>query len=167
MSGHGRPAADTVDAAGLRLALVASCWHPQVADLLLERAQAAAAACGVSDTLVTRVAGVWELPVTVQAVAGGADAVVALGCVLRGRTDHYRHLSRTVYDGLSRVALDTRTPVGNGVLTCAAAELAAARAGGPEAEADAGWEATLAALQATLAARHAGWGRCRPLRSLA
>jgi 6,7-dimethyl-8-ribityllumazine synthase len=63
MAGFGDPHMDTVDATGLRLGIVGSRWHNSLVDHMVERAQAAAKACGVTDVVVTRVAGSVELPV--------------------------------------------------------------------------------------------------------
>jgi 6,7-dimethyl-8-ribityllumazine synthase len=142
-----------VDAAGLRLAIVAARWHGATCDRLLARAQAAAAACGVTDLAVLRVDGAWELPVAAQAVAESADALVVLGCIIRGGTPHFDHLCASVYNGLLRVSLDAGIPLGNGVLTCETPAQAADRDGGPGAAEDKGWQATIAALDAARALR--------------
>jgi 6,7-dimethyl-8-ribityllumazine synthase len=102
---------------------------------------------------VARVAGSIELPVVAQELARHCDAVVALGVVVRGGTPHFDYVCRSVTDGLTRVALDERTPVGNGVLTCDTVEQAADRSGGPGSAEDKGWEATVAALDAALVLR--------------
>jgi 6,7-dimethyl-8-ribityllumazine synthase len=153
MSGEGRPEQATVDAAGMRLGLVAASWHPQIVDALLERSLVAAAACGVAEPAVLRVPGAIELPVVVQAVARTSDAVVALGAVVRGGTPHFEYVCDAVTAGLTRVALDEGTPVGNGVLTCDTVEQAMDRCGRPGSREDKGWEATVAALQTALVLR--------------
>jgi 6,7-dimethyl-8-ribityllumazine synthase len=153
VSGDGRPEPGTVDAAGLRLGICATRWHEELTDLLLERALAGAEACGVTDPVVVRVAGAIELPVVSQELARRLDAVVALGVIIRGGTPHFDYVCDSVTAGLTRVALDEGTPVGNGVLTCDTVEQAMDRAGGPGSREDKGWEATVAALEAALALR--------------
>jgi 6,7-dimethyl-8-ribityllumazine synthase len=153
MSAKGRPGGRTVDAAGLRLAIVGSRWHPVQADTLVARALAAAAACRVSDVAVVRVDGAWELPIAALAAADSADVLVAVGCIVRGGTPHFDYLCASVYDGLLRVSLDTGIPLGNGVLTCDTPAQAADRAGGPQATEDKAWDATVAALDAALTMR--------------
>jgi 6,7-dimethyl-8-ribityllumazine synthase len=153
VSGEGRPAAGPVDATGLRLGIVVTRWHAEITGVLLDRALAAAAASGVEDPVVARVAGSIELPVVAQELARHCDAVVALGVVIRGGTPHFDYVCRSVTDGLTRVALDERTPVGNGVLTCDTVEQAVDRGGGPGSREDKGWEATVAALDAALVLR--------------
>lgn len=156
MSGAGRPTPpgpELDDAASLRLAIVASTWHAELTDQLVERAVICAAEYGVLDATVLRASGAIELPVLAQELARTHDAVVALGVVIRGGTPHFDYVCESVTYGLSRVALDERTPVGNGVLTCDTVEQARDRVGGPDSTEDKGAEATAAALHTALALR--------------
>jgi len=154
VSGTGRPVApEPPDASGLRLGIAAARWHEEVADMLLERALAVAAKTGVPDPTVVRVPGSMELPVVCQALADGHDAVVALGVVIRGDTPHFQYVCEATVAGLGRVALDTGTPVGNGLLTCDTIEQAVERSGAPGSSEDKGADACLAALQTSLALR--------------
>lgn len=153
MAGFGEPAAATVDAAGLTLGVVAARWHGELTDHMLDRAVTAAKACGVTDVLTVRVAGSVELPVVAQALARRCDAVVALGVVVRGATAHFDYVCQSVTEGLTRVALDTSTPVAHGVLTVDNLEQARDRAGLPGSAEDKGWAATVAALEAALVLR--------------
>jgi 6,7-dimethyl-8-ribityllumazine synthase len=147
MSGAGRPGAEPVDASGLTLAIAATRWHAEVSGALVERAVAAAKACGIDDPLVVRVPGALELAVVAGELAGRHDAVVCLGAVIRGGTPHFDYVCEGVTYGLARVALDTLTPVGNGVLTCDTLEQARARCGLEGSAEDKGWEAVVAALE--------------------
>jgi 6,7-dimethyl-8-ribityllumazine synthase len=108
---------------------------------------AAARAAGIDHPTVLRVPGAVELPVVCQALARGHDAVVALGVVIRGGTPHFDYVCDAVTAGLTRVALDERTPVGIGVLTCDTEEQASARCGGPDSVEDKGFAACAAALE--------------------
>jgi len=153
MAGFGDPHLNTVDAAGLKLGIVGSRWHADLVDHMVERAQAAAKACGVDDVVVARVAGSVELPVVAQALAKRCDAVVALGVVIRGETAHFTYVNDAVTAGLTRVALDEQTPVAHGVLTVESLGQAKDRAGFPDSREDKGWTATMAALDAAVAQR--------------
>ena len=150
MTGKGRPAGLVVDAAGLRLAIAASRWHARVTDTLLRRAVVAANACGIASPLVVRVPGVVELPVVAADLASQTDAVACLGAVVRGGTPHFDYVCACVTYGLSRVSLDTGTPVGNGVLTCDTLDQAVDRCGGEGSSEDKGWDAVVAALETAL-----------------
>ena len=153
MSGEGRPDGPAVDARGLSLAIVATKWHQEITDSLVDRGIAAAAECGIPDPFVLRVPGAIELPVVAAELARHHDAVVCLGAVIRGGTPHFEYVCDSVTAGLTRVALDTRTPVGNGVLTCDTVESARDRSGLPGSHEDKGWEAVVAALETALVLR--------------
>ena len=153
MSGEGRPAGGLVDAAGLRLAIAATRWHEEITGALLDRALAAAAACGVDGPTVVRVPGAVELPVVAAELAARHDAVACLGAVIRGGTPHFDYVCDAVTYGLTRVSLDTGTPVGNGVLTCDDEQQARERSGAEGSKEDKGWEATVSALETALVLR--------------
>jgi len=153
VSGEGRPELSTVDAAGLTLAIAATRWHAEITDSLVDRAVTAAKACGVTDPFVVRVAGAVELPVVAQELAKRYDAVACLGAVIRGGTPHFEYVCDAVTAGLTRVALDEGTPVGNGVLTCDTIEQARDRSGLPNSREDKGWEAVVAALDTAILLR--------------
>jgi 6,7-dimethyl-8-ribityllumazine synthase len=147
VSGEGRPAAQPVDASGLRVAIAATRWHPEITEQLLARATAAARACGAGEPLIVRVPGAVELPVVAAELARRHDAVVCLGAVIRGGTPHFDYVCDAVTYGLARVALDAGTPVGNGVLTCDTLQQARDRSGGDGSAEDKGWDAAVAALE--------------------
>jgi 6,7-dimethyl-8-ribityllumazine synthase len=153
VSGTGRPPGRVVDAAGLTLAIAATRWHHQVTDCLVERAVAAAVACGTGRPLIVRVPGAVELPVVAAELARRHDAVACLGAVIRGGTPHFGYVCDAVTYGLARVALDAATPVGNGVLTCDSLEQAIDRSGAEASAEDKGWDAVLAALETALLLR--------------
>jgi 6,7-dimethyl-8-ribityllumazine synthase len=148
VSGAGAPGASAFDAKHLTLAVVATRWHEDITTALLDSALRTAAECGLTDPTVLRVAGAVELPVVVQAATASHDAVVALGVVVRGGTPHFEYVCDAVTYGLTRISLDSKTPVGNGVLTTDTVEQALDRAGLPDSSEDKGREAVLAALDA-------------------
>ncbi|GAB2932915.1 6,7-dimethyl-8-ribityllumazine synthase [Micromonospora polyrhachis] len=153
MAGFGEPDTSTVDAVGLTVGVVAARWHGELTDHMLDRAVAAAKACGVDEVVTARVAGSVELPVVAQALARRCDVVVALGVVIRGATAHFDYVCQSVTEGLTRIALDTGKPVAHGVLTVNSIEQARDRAGLPGSAEDKGWSATVAALDAALTLR--------------
>ncbi|SDY36776.1 6,7-dimethyl-8-ribityllumazine synthase [Amycolatopsis xylanica] len=149
MSGEGRPEVelDLSDCRNLKLAIVCTRWHAKITDALLDNALAAAREAKLEEEpTVVRCAGAVELPVVAQALARDHDAVVALGVVVRGGTPHFEYVCDAVTAGLTRVALDESTPVGNGVLTCDTEEQALDRSGLPGSKENKGHEATVAAL---------------------
>ncbi|MCA1188802.1 MULTISPECIES: 6,7-dimethyl-8-ribityllumazine synthase [unclassified Saccharopolyspora] len=153
MSGEGRPRVEVPRADGLKLAIASIRWHEKITGRMLERALAAAHEAGIAEPTVVRVPGSIELPVVCQELARGHDAVVALGVVIRGGTPHFEYVCDSVTAGLTRVALDESTAVGNGLLTCDTDQQARDRAGFPESVEDKGFEATAAALETALVLR--------------
>ncbi|GAA2497299.1 6,7-dimethyl-8-ribityllumazine synthase [Winogradskya consettensis] len=153
MAGFGDPHLETVDGAGLTLGIVGARWHSDLVDHMVDRAQAAAKACGVESVTTVRVAGSVELPVVAQALAKKCDAVVTLGVVIRGETAHFDYVCDAVTAGLTRVALDEQTPVAHGVLTVESLGQARDRAGLEDSIEDKGWQSTVAVLDAVLAIR--------------
>jgi 6,7-dimethyl-8-ribityllumazine synthase len=153
MSGVGAPEDEPFDDHDLSVGVVAARWHTQVMDGLLDGARRALAAYSVTDVTEVRVPGTFELPVVAAELARIHDAVVALGVVVRGGTPHFDYVCSAATDGLTRVALDTGTPVGFGVLTCDDDEQALARAGLEGSTEDKGYEATVAALHTARALR--------------
>ncbi len=123
--------ADRPDGRGLRIALLRSRFNEAVVDGLLAGAQDALAEMGVSagDIAVIDVPGSFELPLAAAAAAdsGRFEAIVALGAVVRGETDHYEHIAREAVAGLAAVMREKRIPIGLGVLTVAKEAQARAR----------------------------------------
>ena len=142
-------------ARGLRVAIVRSLFNRPVTDGLLDGARAALAEMGADEreVAVFDLPGAFELPLAAQAAArsGRFDAVVALGAVIEGETDHYEHVAREAAAGLAAVSRETGVPVAFGVLTVRREEQALARAAaGPG---NKGAEAVRAAVATVLALR--------------
>ncbi|WP_456788476.1 6,7-dimethyl-8-ribityllumazine synthase [Cellulomonas sp. P5_C5] len=162
MSGAGAPTL-TVDGTGLKVVVVAASWHTVVMDGLLAGAQRALAAAHVEDVTIVRVPGTFELPVAAQVAAeNGADAVVALGVVIRGGTPHFDFVCQGATLGLTDVGVRTGVPVGFGVLTCDNEEQALDRAGLEGSHEDKGTEAAEAAVATVVALRTVRGRAARP-----
>ena len=147
MAATGAPEAYSLQAEGLTVAVVYTRWNEKIVEMLRAGARYEARELGVKVDEYA-VAGALELPVVVQACAKRYDAVVALGCVIRGETAHFDYVCDSVTAGLTRIALDEETPVGNGVLTVEEEDQAYERAGGEDAKEDKGAEAMRAAAGA-------------------
>jgi len=136
-------------AAGFRFAIVVSKYNDFVTERLQAGALAALAAAGVSsgDITVVRVPGAFELPIAAQHAArtGRYDAVVCLGCLIRGATPHFEYIASAVSHGLTAAAGATGVPMAFGVLTTNSVEEAVERAG--DGLSNKGWEAAVAAIE--------------------
>lgn len=151
MSGIGSPDL-VVDATGMRVALIAASWHERVMNGLVAGARSASSGAHIEHYTVP---GSFELPIVAAACAarGDFDALVALGVVIRGGTPHFEYVCTAATEGLARVALEYRIPVGFGLLTCDDEEQALDRAGLPDSREDKGAEAMRSALHTAMTLR--------------
>ncbi|HUP47285.1 MAG TPA: 6,7-dimethyl-8-ribityllumazine synthase [Thermoanaerobaculia bacterium] len=138
-----------LNAAGLRFGVIASRFNEEIVKGLLRGALECLARHGAADEAITihRVPGAFEIPTLARELVDQArfDALLALGCLLRGDTPHFDLLSAQVTTELSRVATEARFPVAFGVITCNTREQAVERSS-PGAG-NKGWEAALAAIE--------------------
>ena len=149
----------TTDARGLRVAIVVSRFNDFVTDRLLSGATEALAAAGAPPDAVDTVSvpGAYEVPQAAReaAATGAYDAVVCLGCLIRGETPHFEYISEAVAHGIMTASATTGVPMSFGVLTTNSAEQALERA--VPGSANKGWEAAMAAVEmATLRRALAG-----------
>lgn len=135
-------------ATGRRFCLVVSRYNRVVTEPLVDGARSTLVRHGAreADVDVVRVPGAWELPAAVRRAAGGGyDAVVALGCVIRGETPHFEYICQGATYALARLALTEETPITFGLITADTMEQARDRVGGKHGHK--GEEAAMAALE--------------------
>jgi len=137
------------DATALRVGVVVSVYHEAVTDALRRGAVEALAEAGaLTDRIVViRVPGAFEVPFAARRAAetGQFDALVCLGCIIRGETPHFNYLASAVAHGVGTASQATGVPISFGVLTTDTYEEAVARAG--DGKDNKGWEAAMAAVQ--------------------
>ena len=123
-----------LDGSGLRVGVIVARFNRYVTEKLLKGCLEALAEHGVrgEDVTVATVPGSFEIPVVAQRMAdsGRYEAVVCLGAVIRGETDHYEHVSRAASEGIAETSRSSGVPIGFGVLTTDTVEQALERAGG-------------------------------------
>ncbi|MEX2550721.1 MAG: 6,7-dimethyl-8-ribityllumazine synthase [Nitriliruptoraceae bacterium] len=139
----------TLDAAGMKVAVVAARFNEIVVQPLVDGATGALLRHGIApgDLRVVWVPGAWEIPIVLDklAASGQVDALVALACVVRGETAHFDYVAGEGSSGTAAVARTHGIPIGNGVLTTETWDQAVARAGGKLG--NKGAEAALAAVE--------------------
>ncbi|HBD12884.1 MAG TPA: 6,7-dimethyl-8-ribityllumazine synthase [Porticoccaceae bacterium] len=144
-----RPIEGNFQPAGARFAIVVARWNGEITESLLQGALRAFARQGIADDSieVVRVPGAFELPLAAKKLAetGRIDAVLALGCVIRGGTPHFDYVCSECARGVGEVALTTGMPIAFGVLTTDNLQQAKDRSG--DNEENKGEEAALCALE--------------------
>ncbi|MFM6929711.1 MAG: 6,7-dimethyl-8-ribityllumazine synthase [Bdellovibrio sp.] len=117
--------------ANIKVGVVTSRWNNEITEKLEEGAISYLESCEGVEIFAALVPGAVELPLACQAfLDAGCDGVIALGAVIRGETSHYDYVCSSVTDGITRLMLDYKKPIGFGVLTTETEEQALARAGG-------------------------------------
>jgi len=146
VSGQGAPQLK-VSGSGVKVFVISTSWHTQIMDGLTEGARRELERSGATDVTYWQIPGAFELPLAAQqAIEKGAQAVIALGVVIRGETPHFDYVCNAATDGLTRVQLDSSVPIGFGLLTVNNEDEALARAGLEGSKEDKGAEAVQAAL---------------------
>lgn len=126
------PSTGTLDGSGLRIAIAAARFNEALVDSLLERCESALQEAGCAEVLVERVPGSAELPFAASLLAesGGFEAVIALGVVIAGDTNHHNVIGDSTANALQGIAIETGIPVINGILVVETSEQAEARCHG-------------------------------------
>jgi len=136
-------------AEGLRFAIVASRWNEFIVGRLVEGAVDGIVRHGGSSDQITiiRVPGSFELALAAKKVAkaGGIDAIICLGAVIRGETPHFDHVAGEAFKGITHVSLETELPVAVGIVTADSLDQAINRAGGKAG--NKGYEAAVTAIE--------------------
>lgn len=133
---------------GKRIAIVVSRFNALVTERLTAGARACLVENGVAPENIDHISvpGAWELALAAQAAArNGYDAIIAIGCVIRGDTPHFDYVAGAAAHGLERVSLDSGLPIAFGVLTTDTPDQALERAGGRHG--NKGWDAAEVALE--------------------
>lgn len=133
------------DGSGLRVCIVRARFNDQIVSALVDGARRALERCGVAEINEVVVPGALEIPVVCETAAASHDAVIALGCVIRGETYHFEVVSDVSARGVLNAGLRTRTAITNGVLTVENVAQAEARSG--PGDDNKGFEAALGAIE--------------------
>jgi 6,7-dimethyl-8-ribityllumazine synthase len=139
----------SLDGSQLRLAIVMSRFNSLITDRLLRGALRAAAEAGVSEgeVEVIQVPGAYEVPLFTELVAarGHHDAIISLGAIIRGETQHHEYLGHAIFDALQRIQIRHRVPIAVGILTTENMDQAMARSG--DDPGNKGYESVMTAIE--------------------
>ena len=99
-----------------KICIIKANYYPDISDLLLKGALKVLKKYEYDDPIT--VSGIFELPVVIAKVINNYDAIVALGCVIKGKTPHFDFISRTVLRAIMDLSIKCKKPIGNGIITC-------------------------------------------------
>jgi len=157
MSGEGRPEAELTNslgadsAQGRKIAIIAASWHREVVDVMVDRADAELKRLGASQVDLYRVPGSFEIPVMAANLVDKYDALITLGLVLRGGTAHFEYVCAGVTQGITTLGIESKKPIGFGVLMCDTLAQAIDRSGAEGAAEDKGVECAQAVIATLIA----------------
>ena len=102
----------------MKACIVVSNFYPKVSKMLIDGAVSKLKENKLSNFQIITVPGTFEIPVVVSNLIDKYDAFVALGCVIKGLTSHFHYLCSSVINALTNLSINSKKPIGNGILTC-------------------------------------------------
>ena len=102
----------------MKLCLIVSNFYPKISKLLIEGAVSKLKKNKIFKFQIISVPGTFEIPVVLSNLIDKYDAFVVLGCVIKGQTSHFHYLCSTVINALTKISIQSKKPIGNGILTC-------------------------------------------------
>ena len=102
----------------MKVCIIVSNFYPKISKMLIDGALSKLKENKISNFQIIKVPGTFEIPVVVSNLIDKFDAFVVLGCVIKGETSHFHYLCSTVINALTNISIQSKKPIGNGILTC-------------------------------------------------
>ena len=102
----------------MKVCIIVSNFYPKISKMLIDGALSKLKENKISNFQIITVPGTFEIPVVVSNLIDKYDAFVALGCVIKGQTSHFHYLCSSVINALTNLSIQSKKPIGNGILTC-------------------------------------------------
>ena len=102
----------------MKVCIIVSNFYPKISKMLIDGAVSKLKDNKISNFQIITVPGTFEIPVVVSNLIDKYDAFVALGCVIKGQTSHFHYLCSSVINALTNLSIQSKKPIGNGILTC-------------------------------------------------
>ena len=102
----------------MKLCLIVSNFYPKISKMLIDGAVSKLKKNKIFKFQIISVPGTFEIPVVLSNLIDKYDAFVVLGCVIKGQTSHFHYLCSTVINALTNISIQSKKPIGNGILTC-------------------------------------------------
>ena len=112
----------------MKVVVIVSNFYPKISKMLLNGAISKLKKNKISNFKIITVPGTFEIPVVVSNLINKYDAFIVLGCIIKGQTSHFHYLSSSVINSLTNLSVQSKKPIGNGILTCDNKKQAAKRA---------------------------------------
>ena len=102
----------------MKVCIIVSNFYPKISKMLIDGALLKLKENKISNFQIINVPGTFEIPVVVSNLIDKFDAFVVLGCVIKGETSHFHYLCSTAINALTNLSIQSKKPIGNGILTC-------------------------------------------------
>ena len=102
----------------MRVCIIVSNFYPKISKMLIKGAVSKFKKNKISNFKIIKVPGTYEIPVVVSNLIDQYDAFVTLGCLIKGGTSHFHYLCSSVIYALTNLSIESKKPIGNGILTC-------------------------------------------------
>ena len=102
----------------MKVCIIVSNFYPKISKMLLDGAVSKLKENKISNFQIIKVPGTFEIPVVVSNLVDKFDAFVVLGCIIKGETPHFHYLCSSVINALTNLSIQSKKPIGNGILTC-------------------------------------------------
>jgi|TARA_B110000438_G_C15761686_1_gene627600 6,7-dimethyl-8-ribityllumazine synthase len=102
----------------MKLCIIVSNYYPTVSKMLINGAVTNLKKNKITNFKIIYVPGTFEIPVLISNLINKFDAFIVLGCVIKGETPHFHYLCSSVFESLTNLSVQTKKPIGNGILTC-------------------------------------------------
>ena len=112
----------------MNVGILLSNFYPKISKMLIDGAISKLKKNKISNFEIITVPGTFEIPVVVSNLINKYDAFIVLGCIIKGQTSHFHYLSSSVINTLTNLSVQSKKPIGNGILTCNNKKQAAKRA---------------------------------------
>ena len=102
----------------MKVCIIVSDFYPKISKMLIDGATSKLKANNISNFQIIKVPGTFEIPAVASNLVEKFDALVVLGCIIKGETSHFHYLCSSVINALANLSIQSKKPIGNGILTC-------------------------------------------------
>jgi len=101
-----------------KICIVVSNFYPEISKMLIDGASTVLRKKKITNFKIIKTPGTFEIPVIISSLINQYDAFIVLGCVIKGKTSHFKFLCSSVFQSIVNLTVSSKKPIGNGILTC-------------------------------------------------